>query len=317
MAMNLIQFQHGLSLPDFLKQFGTEAQCEEALKIARWPNGFQCPRCGQTEYSLLHMGCHDTFQCKNCRLQTSLIAGTLFQSTHLPLTRWFLAIYLISQAKTGLSALALKRQLGVSYPTAWLVYQKLMQAMSERDAQYTLDGHVQLDDAYFGGELSGGKSGRGSENKVPFIAAVSLSETGHPLYVKMALVPGFTRKAIADWAEHNLSPSCTVISDGLACFSGVTDIGCQHEIIVEGGRKPKDIPEFTWINTILGNLKTSFSGAYHAFKFAKYGARYLAAFVFRFNRRFHLETLPMRLLAAAIVCKPRPARWLRLAEASF
>lgn len=317
MAMNLIQFQHGLSLPAFLEQFGTEAQCEAALKIARWPNGFQCPRCGQTEHSLLHVGRHDTFQCKNCRLQTSLIAGTLFQSTHLPLTLWFLAIYLISQAKTGLSALALMRQLGISYPTASLVYQKLMQAMVEREAQYKLVGRVLLDDAYLGGELSGGKSGRGSENKVPFVAAVSLSETGYPLYVKMAIVPGFTRKAIADWAGHDLSPSCTVISDGLACFSGVTDIGCQHEPLVEGGRKPKEIPELTWINTILGNLKTSFSGAYHAFNFAKYGTRYLSAFVYRFNRRFNLETLPMQLLAAAIACKPHSARCLRLAEVSF
>jgi len=65
---------------------------------------------------------HKTFQCQGCRLQTSLIAGTLFQSTHLALSIWFLAIYLISQAKTGLSSLDLKRQLGVSYPTAWLIY---------------------------------------------------------------------------------------------------------------------------------------------------------------------------------------------------
>ena len=113
---------------------------------------------------MLKSGGRKTFQCCSCRLQTSLIAGTLFQSTHLKLTVWFLAIYLISQAKTGLSALALKRQLGVSYPTAWLIQQKLMQAMVERDARYTLDGDVQVDDAYLGGELAGGKAGRGSEN---------------------------------------------------------------------------------------------------------------------------------------------------------
>ena len=79
---------------------------------------------------------------------------------------WFLAIYLISQAKTGLSALALKRYLGVSYPTAWLVHHKLMQAMVEREAGYVLSGKVAVDDAYLGGELSGGTAGRGSENKV-------------------------------------------------------------------------------------------------------------------------------------------------------
>jgi len=123
-------------------------------------------------------------------LQTSLIAGTLFQSTHLALSIWFLAIYLVSQAKTGLLALDLKRQLGVRYPTAWLIQQKLMQAMVERDAQYTLSGDVHVDDAYLGGELAGGKAGRGSENKVPFVAAISLSAEGRPLYIKMAPVPG-------------------------------------------------------------------------------------------------------------------------------
>jgi len=266
---------------------------------------------------LLKGGKHKTFQCKCCRLQTSLIAGTLFQSTHLALNIWFLAIYLVSQAKTGLSALDLKRQLGVSYPTAWLIQQKLMQTMVERDAQYTLCGHVQVDDAYLGGELAGGKAGRGSENKVPFVAAISLSAEGRPLYIKMAPVPGFTRKAIVDWANEDLAPGCVVTSDGLGCFAGVTDAGCQHRPVIAAGRKPKDLPEFNWINTVLGNLKTSLGGAYHAFDFAKYGTRYLGAFVYRFNRRFHLETIPLHLLVAAATIGPRPACWLRQAEESF
>ncbi|MDP2179231.1 IS1595 family transposase [Methylicorpusculum sp.] len=316
MAMNRIQFQTGLSLPAFMAQFGTEVQCEEALERSRWPQGFQCPGCGHAGHYVLKAGGHKTFQCRSCRLQTSVIAGTLFQSTHLKLTLWFLAIYLISEAKTGLSALALKRQLGVSYPTAWLIQQKLMQAMAERDALYTLSGNVQVDDAYLGGELTGGKAGRGSENKVPFVAALSLSAEGHPLYVKMAPVPGFTRKAIANWARDDLSSDCVVLSDGLACFAGVIDADCQHQVIIAGGRKPKDLPEFSWLNTVLGNLKTSLGGAYHAFAFSKYGTRYLAAFSYRFNRRFHLETLPMRLIVAAVTIGPRPEAWLRQAEAS-
>ena len=225
MAMNRIQFQAGLSLPAFLAQFGTDEQCADALEASRWPQGFSCPGCGNANYYLLKVGKHKNFQCKCCRLQTSLIAGTLFQSTHLALSIWFLAIYLISQAKTGLSALDLKRQLGVSYPTAWLIQQKLMQAMVERDGKYTLCGNVQADDAYLGGELAGGKAGRGSENKVPFVAAISLSAEGRPLYIKMAPVPGFTRKAVSDWANANLAPDCIVTSDGLGCFAGVTDAG--------------------------------------------------------------------------------------------
>ena len=112
MSMNRIQFQAGLSMPEFLKQFSTEAQCEAELEQARWPQGFICPCCAHTGHSAFKVGSHKMFQCQDCRHQTSLIAGTLFQSTKLPLTIWFLAIYLISQANTGLSALALKRYLG-------------------------------------------------------------------------------------------------------------------------------------------------------------------------------------------------------------
>ena len=314
MAMNRIQFQPGLSMPDFLKDYGTEGQCEQALEAIRWPNGFGCPRCGHAVHCVLRDGVRKVFQCNACRHQASLIAGTVFQGTKLPLTIWFLAIYLISQAKTGLSALALKRHLGVSYPTAWLIHHKLMQVMAEREERYVLEGKVQVDDAYLGGERSGGKVGRGSENKVPFVAAVSLSEDGHPLRIKLTPVSGFTLKAISVWAKGHLAPDCAVFSDGLACFGAITAAGCSHQPTVMAGRKPKDVPEFKWINTILGNLKTSLSGAYHAFDFRKYAARYLAAFCYRFNRRFDLRTLHQRLLTAAAGCAPQPRRLIRLAD---
>jgi len=314
MTMNRIQFQPGLSMPEFFKRYGSESQCATALELARWPDGFACPRCGGGAHCVLRGGTHKVFQCNACRHQTSLIAGTLFQGTKLALTVWFLAIYLISQAKTGLSALALKRHLGVSYPTAWLIHHKLMQAMAQREGLYTLGGQVQVDDAYLGGERAGGKAGRGSENKVPFVAAISLSDDGHPLRAKLTPVTGFTLKSVALWAKGHLAPGSTVVSDGLACFSAVTDAGCAHQVTVVAGRKPQDLPEFQWVNTVLGNLKTSLSGSYHAFNFRKYAARYLAAFAYRFNRRFHLESLHERLLVAAVHCGPQPQRSIRLAE---
>jgi hypothetical protein len=110
------------------------------------------------------------------RHQTSVTAGTLFACTKLPLTTWFLAIYLLSQAKTGLSALALKRQLGVSYPTAWLMHHKILHAMAQREQAHRLEGRIQLDDAYLGGERSDGTTGRGTTGKTPFVAAVSVDE---------------------------------------------------------------------------------------------------------------------------------------------
>lgn len=313
MAMNRIQFQPGLSMVEFFRQFGTETQCEAALEKARWPEGFRCPCCGVTAHCVLR-GPRRLYQCNACRHQSSLIAGTVLQSTKLRLTVWFLAIYLISQAKTGLSALALRRHLGVSYPTAWLIHHKLMQAMAEREARYVLEGPVQVDDAYLGGERSGGTAGRGSENKVPFVAAVSLNEHGRPLRAKLTAVPSFSLKAIAQWAKTSLAPGSTVFSDGLACFAGVTEAGCVHQRTVVAGRKPKDLPEFQWINTMLGNLKTSLSGSYHAFDFRKYAPRYLAAFAYRFNRRFDLGTLNERLLIAAARCGPHPQRAIRMAE---
>jgi len=314
MAMNRIQFQPGLSMPEFLKDYGTETQCEQALEALRWPEGFRCPRCAGAAHYVVRDGVRKVFQCAACRHQASLIAGTIFQGTKLPLTIWFLAIYLISQAKTGLSALALKRQVGVSYPTAWLIHHKLMQVMGDRESRYVLAGNVQVDDAYLGGERSGGKVGRGSENKVPFIAAVSLTEEGHPLRVRLTQVPGFTLKAVAIWAKTHLAPNSAVFSDGLACFGAVTEAGCSHHPTVMAGRKPKDAPEFKWINTILGNLKTSLSGCYHAFDFHKYAARYLAAFCYRFNRRFDLRSLHKRLLVAAVTTTPQPLRIIRIAD---
>jgi hypothetical protein len=156
-------------------------------------------------------------------------------------------------------------------------------AMSEREEAYVLKGNVLIDDAYLGGERPGGKAGRGSENKVPIVAAVSLNQAGNPIHVKISPVSGFSSQGIGLWAQGALGAGCAVLSDGLACFRSVIDAGCEHTFIVTGGRHPDQLPEFRWINTVLSNLKTSLSGTFHAFNFAKYGKRYLGAFCFRFN----------------------------------
>ena len=311
MAYNPIQFQRGMSLPEFLQCFGTEAACGEAVRRARWPDGFVCPRCGGSNHCIIVGAGRSLFQCHACHRQTSLTAGTLFDSTKLPLTRWFLAIYLISQAKTGLSALELKRDIGVSYPTAWLMHHKIMSAMAAREAQHRLSGDVQVDDAYLGGERAGGKPGRGSENKVPIVAAVSLTEDGHPRFAKITPVPAFTSQAIATWARANLAVGTSVLSDGLGCFAAVTDAGCTHTVEVVGQRKPRDLPQFKWVNTVLGNLKTMLSGAYKAFGYAKYADRYLGAFAYRFNRRFDLADLVVRLVVDVCRGTATPERVIR------
>ncbi len=152
-----------------------------------------------------------------------------------------LAINLISQAKTVISALALKRDLGVSCPSAWLLRQKIKRAMADREAAHLLEGAVHLDDAYLGGERSG-------------------------------------------------------------------DIRLPR---VVGTLKPKDLPEFRWINTVLGNLKTTLSGGFHALKYREYGQTYLAAFAYRFNRRFDRRCLVATLIADVARSKPVPEKVVR------
>ena len=306
MSSHQIQFQPGMSIPEFLTHFGTEAQCAEAIRRSRWPDGFRCPRCAGAQHYVVGHGARKLFQCGACRHQTSLTAGTLMEHTKLPLTTWFLAIHLISQAKTGISALALKRDLGVSYPTAWLLHHKINTAMAHQEAAHRLDGFVQLDDAYLGGERSGGKVGRGSENKVPFVAAVSLNAAGQPMRLKLDLVKGFTCESISTWAKASLLPATVVTSDGLACFAAVTDAGCVHSPRVVGALKPRHLPEFKWVNTVLGNLKTTLAGAFKALKFRKYAQTYLAAFAYRFNQRFDLRSLVATLIVD--VARTRPIK---------
>jgi transposase-like protein len=314
---NKIQFQAGMSLNQLIDQFGTEQQCEVAIENSRWPQGFRCPKCLSGEY--YHYRRHGSvkiFQCRNCRTQTTLTEGTIFHSTKLPLTIWFQAMYFLSQTKNNVSILELKRLVGISYPSAWRIKHKVMQVMFEREETTKLSGRVEIDDAYLGGENPGGKAGRGSENKVPFIAAVQTNEQNNPVYAVFSKVNTFSGEEVKAWANRSLVPNHTqIVSDGLWCFQSVTTTGCIHQREVVGkNRKSTDMDCFTWVNTILGNLKTAISGTYHAFDFEKYAHRYLGEYQYRFNRRFDLTTILPRLIFASANTGRRPERWLRLAE---
>ena len=314
MSRNLIQFQPGLSLPRFIRNYGTESQCESALEASRWPNGFRCPHCNDSRHSTYLRSRRKLYQCYRCRRQTSLIAGTIFESTKLPLTIWFLSMHLLTQAKNNVSALELSRHLGVSYNSAWLIKHKLLQVMEEREQNRELHGRVEIDDAYLGGEHKG-TAGRGSPNKVPFVAAVQTSDEGHPLFVRFDRVNGFTHAEIERWAQRALSASTLAYSDGLGAFTILANMVNKHYPIVTGsGRVAAQHPQFRWVNTLLGNLKTAITGTYHAIKFHKYAQRYLAEAQYRFNRRFDLRVILTRLLGAAVTTRPKPLQITRLAE---
>jgi ribosomal protein L37AE/L43A len=311
---NWIQVQPGMSLNQFLSRYGEDQQCEAALEDARWPEGFHCPKCSSNRHYRYRRRGQRVFQCCECRTQTSLTEGTIFHATKLSLTIWFQAMFFLTQNKNNVSTLELRRHLGISYPAAWRMKHKLMQVMYEREGGTRLSGRVEVDDAYLGGENPGGKSGRGSENKVPFIAAIQTNNQNNPLYAVFSRVETFSGEEIATWATSFLVPTATVVSDGLRCFNSVTEAGCSHQREVVGqGRKSTDMECFTWVNTILGNLKTAINGTYHAFDFEKYAHRYLGEYQYRFNRRFDLSGMFSRLVTATARTGKRPECWLRLA----
>ncbi len=312
MKRNRVQFQKGLSLGKFLQRYGSEGPCEQAVFKARWPDGFRCPECGSRRHCRIRS--RKLWQCHACHRRTSLVAGTIFAATQLPLTVRCLALHLLTQGQHGVASLELARQPGVSRNTAWKMKHKLLQVMKERDERVPPGGIVQVDDAYRGGERSGGKRGRGAAGKTPFVAAVQVTAAGQPARMRLSSGAGLRKKTLAAWAGRHLQPGTEVHSDGPACFRGVAGAGCEHvPTVTGGGQRSCADSRFVRVNTMLGNVKQSLAGTCHAFD-GKHLPRYLAEFRYRFNRRYDLEALVPRLLHASVRTPPMPHRLLTLAE---
>ena len=110
-----------VSLRDFLERFHSEGACRDYLAKTRWPEGFVCPKYGSPRHCSMING---LYQCAECRRQTSVTAGTFLHRSHVPLTKWFLAMYFVTQDKRGISAVQLAHTIGVNYKTAWLMLKK-------------------------------------------------------------------------------------------------------------------------------------------------------------------------------------------------
>ena len=303
----LRRLARGLSEAVFRERYGSEEQCRRAMFELRWGRGWSCPRCGHGRHAAL--GRRELLQCNRCKHQVSLTAGTMFHATKLPLVIWFQAIYHLSQSKGGISSIELGHRLGVRQPTAWLLKQKLMQAMAIREAgKPKLAGRVEIDDAYLGGERSGGKRGRGAAGKTPFVAAVETTPERRPRRLRLTVVEGFRKAEIEKLAKASLAAGSDVVSDGLSCWPAVRKAGCHHWPMVTGsGRQAARWTSFKWVNTALANIKTALSGTHHHVS-AKHAQRYLTSFAWRFNRRYQLDSLTERLAFACIHAKPHPYR---------
>jgi transposase-like protein len=297
----------GLSEAEFRERLGTEEACRKALFEMRWREGLTCPACGGRGFCELKA--RKVFQCNRCKRQVRLTAGTVFQDSKLPLTTWFAAIYHLTQGKGGISSVELGRRLGVKQGTAWLMKHKLMRAMAEREAaKPKLQGRVEVDDAYLGGERQGGKRGRGAPGKTPVVVAVETTAERKPRRLRLTVVKGFRKKEVERIARRDLAPGSTVVSDGLSCWPAVEKAGCEHRPMRTGsGRQAARWASFKWVNTVLGNIKAALVGTYRHVS-PKHAQSYLASFAYRFNRRFQLDSIVERLAWAATRTAPQPYR---------
>ncbi|MDR3348976.1 MAG: IS1595 family transposase [Acidaminococcales bacterium] len=201
-----------MTLLEFMERFGTEDACREYIYQKRWPDGFVCPKCGHTKH--FNIKSRNKYQCKACAHQTTATAGTIMDKTRTPLTKWFVAMYLVAEGKRGFSAMALKKKIGVSYLTAWTMLKKIRAAMADRDSKCTLDGVVEMDEGFFGGSAEGGKRGRGTE-KTAVLVSLSLTEWGKPKPARMEVLEAVDGRAIKAFAKDRVKPGSEIRTDGL------------------------------------------------------------------------------------------------------
>ena len=284
--------QEAISLMEFQRRFPDEDSCYQHLFKIRWPDGFVCPRCGHKEYYPVSK--RSLYECKACQYQASLTAGTVFHKTHTPLQKWFWALFLVATDKRGYSALALKKAIDVSYPTAWLMLQKIRAAMSERDKKYQLSGLVQLDEAFFGGP--NGNRGRGTDKASAFVA-VATADDGKPLYAKIEVTEHVNKETALDFATRTVSKGSTITTDGLNVYPHLKEHGFVHERVLSSEAEIDE--KLHWVHVLISNAKAFIAGTYHGLD-RKHLQAYLDEFCYRFNRRIWQPQLFGRVLNACV-----------------
>jgi len=216
--------------------------------------------------------------------------------TRTPLVKWFLAMYLMTEDKRGISALSLKSKLGISYNTAWTMTHKIRHAMGKRDENYRLGGIVELDDAFFGSPSEGGKRGRGTD-KTAVLISVSLTDDGKPKFAKMEVVETIDGETVKKFAQQSINAGSEVRTDGLPVYSSLEKNGYA---LVQKNFDPKKQPNHLhWTHILVSNAKAFINGTFHGLD-SIHLQRYLDEFCYRLNRRWFVVDIFSRLLNASV-----------------
>jgi transposase-like protein len=306
-------------LPTFVSRFGSDAQCRAYLVRARWPAGFGCGRCGHGRAYSHKLRLIE--ECAACGKQHSLLAGTIFEQTKTGLARWFLAIYLVTSSKGGISAMELKRQMGFgSYQTAWSWLHKIRRAMVRPDRE-PLALRVEADETYVGGPKPG-KAGRGAAGKTVVAGAVESGrgETkGRRLgRLRLAVVDDASANSLEAFLGDVVAKPAAVATDGWSGYAGLDAAGYRHEPIrleATWGDAALRLPA---IHLVFGLAKRWLLGTHHGAVRQKHLPAYLDEFVFRFNRRTarNISHRFARLIEHAIQIQPTTYRGIVAAGAT-
>ena len=290
-----------MNLVDINTLFSTEDKCRELLVRLRWPEGPRCLRCKmpvvelETEKQL--------FYCKDCDYQFSVTTGTVFNDTHLPLVKWFLTTHLLCEAKKGMSALQVKRTVGMSYKTAWYLCHRIRHAMIEMDKSM-LDGTVEMDETYIGGANKGEGRGNYRKNKE---AVIGIRKRNGDL--RFFHARDSKSGTLAKYIRENISEDVEVIitDDWIGYPKAMMKAGMhgsQHKTINHSGHVyVMGNVHTNTVESAFSLLKRGILGTWHRIS-AKHLASYLEEMAFRFNRRnrpdLFLDTLRHMVTASVL-----------------
>jgi transposase-like protein len=272
-------------LPTVIARFGTDERCHAYGFEMRWPDGFCCRACGHRQ--AWRLGRRNIYECAACGQQHSLLKGTIFEQTKTGLAKWFLAIYLVSASKGGISALELQRQMGFgSYQTAWTWLHKIRRAMV-RPGRAALTAQVEADETYVGG-AEPGKPGRGGGKTV--VAGAVESGRGKARgrrlgRLRLAVVPDVSAESLEGFFGQNVARPATVTTDGWAGYGGLATAGYRHAPINLSASWGDAALRLPAIHLVFSLAKRWLLGPHHGAVQAKHLPAYLDEFVFRFNRR--------------------------------
>jgi transposase-like protein len=292
-----------LNLTALAKHFSDEDKAREFLEKLRWPDGPVCPKCGEVnnayrlEPQVSKKGKHvrkGVWKCGGCREQFTVTVGTIFEDSHIPLSKWLLAYHLLCASKKGMSAHQLHRMLGINYRSAWFMAHRIRYTMSQEPLSSKLQGVIEIDETYVGGKLRPQswtvKPGeRPKDIRSPFSnkqSVVSVLQRGGR--VQSQHVQRVTAENLRPIVEQMVAENAHVMTDSATTLQGALSTRKHSQVNHRAGEyvRYEDGLCIT-TNAIEGyfaNLKRGINGVYHHVG-KQHLHRYLSEFDFRYNSR--------------------------------